>query len=76
MMAVAYHPSEADLPRDPAEHRCQVVLEAAEAADRAVAGMSDDLLAKNDETGLIINPVRAEHRAEHLDDLERTFPPR
>jgi hypothetical protein len=53
----------------------KVALEAAEAADRAVAGMSDDLLAKNDETGLIINPVRAEHRAEHLDDLERTFPP-
>lgn len=54
----------------------RVALEAAEAADRAVAGMSDELLAKNDETGLIINPVRAEHRAEHLDDLERAFSPR
>jgi hypothetical protein len=54
----------------------RVALEAAEAADRAVAGMSDELLAKNDETGLIINPVRAEHRAEHLDDLERVFSPR
>ncbi|MGH2672161.1 MAG: hypothetical protein ACRDHC_04195 [Actinomycetota bacterium] len=53
----------------------RVVLEAAEAADRAVAGMSDELLAKNDETGLIINPARAEHRAEHLDDLERAFSP-
>lgn len=53
----------------------RVVLEAAEAADRAVAGMSDELLAKNDETGLIINPLRAEHRAEHLDDLERAFSP-
>lgn len=53
----------------------RVALEAAEAADRAVAGMSDELLAKNEKTGLIINPVRAEHRAEHLDDLERAFSP-
>ena len=53
-----------------------VALDAAEAADRAVAEMSDELLAMNDETGLIINPVRAEHRAEHLDDLERAFSPR
>ncbi len=50
-------------------------LDAAEAADRAVAGMSDELLAKNDETGLIIDPLRAEHRGEHLDDLERAFSP-
>lgn len=48
----------------------QVALDAAEAADRAVAGMSDDLLARNEETGGIINPFRAEHRGEHLDELE------
>lgn len=53
----------------------QTALDAGEAADRAVAEMSDELLARNDETGLIINPVRAEHRAEHLDDLERAFSP-
>jgi hypothetical protein len=48
----------------------QAALDAAEAADRAVAGMSDDLLAKNDEIGNIINPFRTEHRSGHLDDLE------
>jgi uncharacterized damage-inducible protein DinB len=53
----------------------RVALEAAEAADRAVAGMSDELLAKNDEIGLIINPFRAEHRREHLDELERALGP-
>jgi hypothetical protein len=54
----------------------RVALEAAEAADRAVADMSDELLAKNDELGGFINPVRAEHRREHLDDLERSLSPR
>lgn len=53
----------------------QTAVDAAEAADRAVAEMSDDLLAKNDQTGSIINPVRAEHRREHLDELERAFSP-
>jgi hypothetical protein len=35
--------------------------------------MSEELLAKNDELGLIINPFRSEHRNEHLDDLERAL---
>jgi uncharacterized damage-inducible protein DinB len=51
----------------------QVALEAAKAADQAVAAISDELLAKNEETGLIINPVRAEHREEHLNELERAL---
>lgn len=51
----------------------QAALDAAEAADRAVAAMSDDLLAKNDELGNIINPFRSEHRSEHLDDVERAL---
>jgi hypothetical protein len=50
-------------------------LAAAEASDAAVAAMSDDLLAKDEETGWIINPLRAEHRREHLDELEHLFPP-
>ena len=53
-----------------------VVIEAAEAADRAVAEMSDELLAKNEELGLLINTDRADHRGEHLDELERMFPAR
>jgi hypothetical protein len=52
----------------------QVVLDAAEAADRAVADISDDLLARNEELGLLVNPDRADHRSEHLDELERMFP--
>ena len=48
----------------------RVAIEAAEAADGAVANMSDELLAKNAETGLYINPDRADHRLEHLDEIE------
>lgn len=59
----------------PARVAAQTALDAAEAADRAVAEMSDDLLVRNDEIGNIINPVRAEHRREHLDELEQAFPP-
>jgi len=52
-----------------------IALDAAEAADRAVAGMSDDLLARTEQAGLIINPFRAEHRREHVDELERVLRP-
>jgi len=48
----------------------RVAVEAAEAADRSVAEMSDELLAKNAETGMYINTDRTEHRAEHLDEIE------
>ena len=51
----------------------QTALDAAEAADAAVAAMSDELLSKNEELGLVVNPFRSEHRNEHLDDLERTL---
>jgi hypothetical protein len=53
----------------------RVAIEAAEAADRSVAAMSDDLLAKNEETGRYINTDRTEHRGEHLDEIERLLPP-
>jgi hypothetical protein len=49
----------------------RIALSAAEAADRAVAAMSDDLLVKNEELGGVINVFRTEHRQEHLDELER-----
>lgn len=48
-------------------------LDAAGAADRAVTGMSDDLLARNEAMGGFINSLRSEHRQEHLDDLEGVF---
>ena len=49
----------------------QVAVDAAVAADTRVAELSDDLLAANERTGLFINPLRADHRQEHLDDIER-----
>ena len=53
----------------------RVAVEAAEAADRGVAEMSDALLAKNLAAGLYINTDRADHRGEHLDEIERVLPP-
>ena len=49
----------------------QVAVDAAAAADARVAGLSDELLAKNERTGLYINPLRADHRQEHLDEIEQ-----
>jgi hypothetical protein len=49
----------------------EVAVDAAVAADRRVADLSDDLLAENERTGLYINPLRADHRQEHLDDIEQ-----
>ena len=34
--------------------------------------LSDDLLASNERTGNYINPLRADHRREHLDAIEQT----
>ena len=53
----------------------RVAIEAAEAADRGVASMSDELLAKNEATGMYINTDRADHRGEHLDEIETLLPP-
>jgi uncharacterized damage-inducible protein DinB len=53
----------------------RVAIEAAEAADRSVAGMSDELLEKNEATGGYINTDRADHRGEHLDEIEKLLPP-
>ena len=52
-----------------------VAIEAAEAADRSVAGISDELLTMVEAAGLDINPDRADHRREHLDEIERVVPP-
>lgn len=49
----------------------RVTVEAAEAADGAVAGLSDALYAKNEALGLLVNPDRADHRLEHLDEFEQ-----
>lgn len=49
----------------------QVAVDAAVAADARVAALSDGLLAVNERTGLSIDPLRADHRKEHLDDIEQ-----
>jgi hypothetical protein len=51
----------------------RVTVEAAEEADRAVAGLSDELYARNEAMGLLVNPDRADHRLEHLDEIEQTL---
>jgi hypothetical protein len=47
-----------------------LAVETARAADHAVATLSDELLAKNAASGSPINVLRAEHRREHLDEIE------
>lgn len=55
-------------PRDAA----QLALRLAEEADRKVAALSDEMLAKIRARGPF-NLSRAEHRKEHLDDIERAL---
>jgi hypothetical protein len=52
----------------------RVAVEAAVAADTRVATLSDELLAANERTGNYINVLRADHRQEHLDDIEQAYP--
>jgi DinB superfamily len=47
----------------------------AEETDELVASLSDELLAGLDETSPL-NPVRANHRGEHLDEIEAAIRPR
>jgi hypothetical protein len=46
----------------------------AEETDELVASLPDELLAGLDETSPL-NPVRADHRAEHLDEIEEAIRP-
>ena len=45
----------------------------ARAIDQAVATLSDELLAMNAVAGSPINLLRAEHRREHLDEIEKVL---
>jgi len=51
----------------------ELALAIAEAADRAVASLSDDRVAKNAAAGNPLNLSRADHRGEHLDEIERAL---
>ena len=45
----------------------------AEEVDRKMAALSDDVLAQNAAAGRPLNPDRAEHRGEHLREIEQVF---
>jgi len=57
----------------PPRRAATLAVEAARGADQAVATLSDDLLARNAAAGSPLNPLRAEHRREHLDEIERAL---
>jgi len=62
----------AQLALDP-RRAATLAVETARATDQAVAALSDDLLAKNAAAGSPINLLRAEHRREHLDEIEQVL---
>jgi hypothetical protein len=49
----------------------QRALAIARAADAKVAGLRDDIIPKNAAAGMPVTLSRANHRREHLDELER-----
>jgi DinB superfamily len=57
----------------PPRRAATLAVETARAADEAVATLSDDLLAKNAAAGRPINVLRAEHRREHLDEIDQVL---
>ena len=59
----------------PPRTAARMAVEAAVAADRRVAALSDAALAANDAAGRPISVHRAEHRREHLDEIERALAP-
>jgi len=57
----------------PPRRAATLTVETARAVDQAVATLSDEWLAKNAAAGSPIRLSRAEHRREHLDEIERTL---
>jgi uncharacterized damage-inducible protein DinB len=54
----------------PARRAAELAVSIAEAVDGAVAAMPDDFVAGNAAAGSPLNLDRAEHRREHLDEIE------
>jgi hypothetical protein len=78
----AHHEADVDWINDAGKPLClglaprvaaRIVVEAALAADQRVAALSDAALAANAAAGSPINVRRAEHRREHLDEIERAL---
>jgi len=55
----------------PPRRAATLAVDTARASDHAVATLPDELLAKNAAIGSPINLLRAEHRREHLDEIEQ-----
>lgn len=55
----------------PPRRLADLALAIATAADRAVESLTDEQLAKNAALGHPLNVRRAEHRREHLDEIDR-----
>jgi len=55
----------------PPRQAAELAVSIARAADRTVEALSDEMLARNAAAGRPLNVVRAEHRREHLDEIER-----
>lgn len=51
----------------------ELAVQIAEAVDRELEGLPDELVTKNAAAGSPINLRRAEHRREHLDEIERAL---
>jgi hypothetical protein len=57
----------------PPRAAARLAVETADAVDRRVEALSDQHVAANAAAGSPINLSRAEHRREHLDEIERVF---
>ena len=57
----------------PPRRAAELAVSIARAADRAVEALPDELLARNAAAGAPLNVVRATHRRQHLDEIERVL---
>ena len=57
----------------PPREAARLAVAAGKAADQRVAGLSEALIAANAAAGNPINVHRAEHRREHLDEIDRAL---
>ena len=57
----------------PPRQAAQLALAIAEAVDAKVAGLSEDLVRRNAASETPVSLLRAEHRREHLDEIEQVL---
>jgi hypothetical protein len=57
----------------PPRRAAELAVSIAAAADRTVQTLSDEMLARNAAAGNPLNLLRAEHRRDHLDEIEQVL---